>query len=73
MAKRFDATLKTLIDDHLGDWATFLSGRYGLAAGSVVSPAPTRKIRGTKEMAVLEELHERLVNAQGWDELFPVV
>ena len=37
MAKVFDATLNTLIDAHLGDWAAFLAGRVGVPLGPVSS------------------------------------
>jgi hypothetical protein len=33
MAKAFDATLNTLIDDHLADWAGFLAARCGVPPG----------------------------------------
>ncbi len=33
MAKAFDATLNTLIDAHVGDWAAFLAARAGVPAG----------------------------------------
>src|SRR5688572_29425538 len=33
MAKAFDATLNTLIDDHVGDWASFLAARCGVPPG----------------------------------------
>lgn len=33
MAKAFDATLNTLIDDHVGDWAAFLAARCGVPPG----------------------------------------
>ena len=36
MAKAFDATLNSLIDDHLADWANFLAARAGVPTGPVV-------------------------------------
>ena len=33
MAKAFDATLNTLIDAHVGDWAAFLAARAGVPPG----------------------------------------
>ena len=33
MAKAYDATLNTLIDDHAGDWAAFLAARCGVPPG----------------------------------------
>ncbi|MBA4067095.1 MAG: hypothetical protein C0501_25985 [Isosphaera sp.] len=33
MAKAFDATLNTLIDDHVADWAGFLAARCGVPPG----------------------------------------
>jgi hypothetical protein len=33
MAKKFDATLNALIDDHLDDWARFLCARAGVPVG----------------------------------------
>lgn len=33
MAKAFDATLNTLIDDHVADWAAFLAARAGVPPG----------------------------------------
>jgi hypothetical protein len=37
MAKVFDATLNTLIDAHVADWAAFLAGRVGVPLGPVTS------------------------------------
>ncbi len=37
MAKQFDATLNTLIDAHLTDWASFLAGRVGVPVGPVTA------------------------------------
>jgi hypothetical protein len=33
VAKAFDATLNTLIDDHVSDWAAFLAARCGVPPG----------------------------------------
>jgi hypothetical protein len=33
VAKAFDATLNTLIDDHISDWAAFLAARCGVPPG----------------------------------------
>lgn len=35
MAKKFDATLNSLIDDHLADWAGFLGAHAGVPVGPV--------------------------------------
>src|SRR5688500_11131906 len=36
MAKAFDATLNSLIDDHVADWANFLAARAGVPPGPAV-------------------------------------
>jgi hypothetical protein len=37
MAKRFDATLNSLIDEHVGDWAAFLAARCGVPPGRAIA------------------------------------